>query len=453
MSFNVISQVNFTKQNTNFTGFSRGIGVDNISVVDENIVWIKGFNASDSGGTIKAFSRTNNGGTEWNEVNLLQLDVNEMPLYVRSQSYNKAYTVVIDTVTYLPSFWSTVDGGTLWTKKTNIYNFSGSSPDGINFWDSIHGFCYGEPNAVDNTKYEFYSTNDGGITWILNTNSPSPVPVLEMFSFGNPEGSAVVAGGAAFIITDRGRVLKTTDYGVTWAPTTANPFSVASSGYYRVYASSANFIICNRLSYNPPDNIWKYSTDGGLTWNNYLATGNFCKYNMAYVPGSTNMFVSSSAIFDFNMGASFTTDGFAWSLFTDTLLQRSGSNLPCHSIGFASSKVGWIGCYDTNSTFNAIVKYENPTAGINLLTSVNGNDVNIYPNPSTGIVNFSVNGPANEDLEFIVYDLMGKQVFTETLNVNSLKTARYDFSFFTKGVYLVKIISGNDIKAGKIVID
>ena len=39
----------WTQQNTQFTDLATYVGVDQISIVDENIVWINGFNGTSTG--------------------------------------------------------------------------------------------------------------------------------------------------------------------------------------------------------------------------------------------------------------------------------------------------------------------------------------------------------------------------------------------------------------------
>jgi photosystem II stability/assembly factor-like uncharacterized protein len=459
---NLKSQGTFTQQKTHFTDSSSGVVVDQISVVDENIVWVKGYKITNkynnTGVNIKDLSRTNNGGSTWTEVNMPQLGINELPSYIRALSYNDAFAFVYDTVSFSTSLWQTANGGVLWNIKTNIFNSTGSYFDGVNFWDSIHGFCYGEPIGIfPNIKFEIYYTSDGGNTWNLCIDPPAPTPLTEMFSFGSSESSTIINGGVAFIITSKGRVLKTNDYGISWNATVSNPFSLSAGESYlfRVYASSENFIICSKYFLDTPSGTWKYSTDGGATWNNYLPTGTFRGYTMSYLPGTPDLFVGASPLvsnFGGN-GASYCTTSTAWSTYTDVLLQRSGSNLPCFSVGFADQTTGWIGVYDSNSSFNTIVKYYNPTIGIKPIATVYGDDVNIYPNPSTGILNFSVNGTGKECIQIKVIDVLGNIVFSEMTDITNQSVNSFDLSSYSKGIYFVIMNSGNSVITKKIILN
>jgi len=439
----------WTLQNTHFTDLVSAIGVDQISVVDQDTVWVRGFNGTGSGGAFKIFSHTNDGGLTWTAGHFTQLAATEWTYVLAASSYSKAYVVVMDSVApNATSFWATSDGGTTWVKNTSMFTGASSFVDGVRFWNSLQGYCYGDPNGG---MYEIYTTNDGGTTWTKNTNAPTPTPSTE-YGLNGFESSASVPGGIAFIMTDHGRIFKTTDYGASWTVLTTAPFASAAYGSNKVYASSENYIICAVYTTASSTWAWKYTSNGGTTWNNFSPTGSFYQYAMCYVPGSVNEFVSTSADTT-AMGVGYSTDGgLSWTDYTDVLLQPSGSNIQCLGVGYASQQRGWVGNYDQSGAVNSILRYYDPTVGVNLFNSINGNDMNIYPNPSNGIVNFSVNGPNNDNISIKVFDLVGKLVFSEIMNVTGLKTTSYNFSSYAKGMYIVHIQSGNDFKTQKIVI-
>ncbi len=441
----------WTQQNTQFTDLATYVGVDQISIVDENIVWINGFNGTSTGGRIKAYAHTNDGGTTWVPGHFTQFTATEFPNVIAASSYDYGYAVVMDTVSSATSFWSTADGGTTWVKKTAMFTGASSFVDGVRFWDSQKGFAYGDPNGG---KFEIYLTSDGGLTWTINSNAPAPSPANE-YGFNGFECSATVAGGIGFIMTDHGRILKTTDYGTTWAPTPTAPFTSPATafGSNKVYASSANYIICATYVTSTTTWTWKITTDGGTTWNAYTHAGAFYDFAMCYAPGSPNTFISTSPSTTTTMGVSYSTDGgLNWTDYTDALLQPSGTNIQCLGVGYATQQTGWVGNYDAGAAINSILKYYDPTVGVNLLNTINGNDVNIYPNPSNGVVNFSVNGPNNDNINIKVFDIVGKLVFSEIMNVNGLKNTSYNFSSYAKGMYIAHIQSGNDLKTQKFVV-
>lgn len=447
ISKSITAQV-WTQQNTNFTDLSTAIGVDQVSVVDENIVWVRGSNGSSSGGALKVFSRTNDGGTTWTAGHFTQLGADEWTYVLAASSYDKAYVVVMDSLDDGTSFWGTADGGTTWVQKTSMFNEAGSFVDGVRFWDAQNGFSYGDPTGG---MYEIYTTADGGTTWTRNQAAPTPVPASE-YGLNGFECSATVPGGVAFIISDHGRVFKTPDYGTTWSVLPTAPFASAAYGSVKVYASSENYIICAAYTTATTTWSWKYTTNGGTSWSTYTPTGPFYEYAMCYVPGSVNTFVATSPYTALS-GVAYSTDGgLSFTDYIDPLLQVNTANVQCLGVGYATPQTGWVGNYDINGTINSILKYYDPSVGINVFNTVNGNDVNIYPNPSNGIVNFSVNGPNNDDISIKVYDVVGQLIFSENMNVNSLQNTSYNFSSYAKGLYMVQILSGKDLTTQKFVI-
>jgi len=117
--------------------------------------------------------------------------------------------------------------------------------------------------------------------------------------------------------------------------------------------------------------------------------------------------------------------------------------------------IGWVGNYnmDISSSFNTILKYYNPNGGANIQTyTVSGNDINIYPNPSYGIVNFTLNGANKNNINISIIDVNGKIVFENKININEKSSISYNFSDLSKGVYFVSICSNNEITNKKLVI-
>jgi len=65
-------------------------------------------------------------------------------------------------------------------------------------------------------------------------------------------------------------------------------------------------------------------------------------------------------------------------------------------------------------------------------------DVNIYPNPSRGIVNISYSGTRAIDVEIEVIDTLGKQVYALSAVIDN--EATIDMSNMSNGTYFINII-------------
>lgn len=440
----------WTQQNTNFPGTS--IGVDEIAIVDSNIVWVKGFNGSGVGPKIKAFSKTQDGGTTWTPGTFTGFGTAVMPYVIGATGYDTAFCVAMDTTAGAASFWKSFDGGANWTKVTGVLNSASSFADGVKFWSPSQGFCYGDPVS---SLFEIYTTSDGGATWTAATTSVAPVPAAE-YGYNGVDCAAIVPGGIGFIMTDHGRILRTTDYGATWAVTPTAPFvGTAQYGSIKVFASSANYIICATYVTATTTWTWKYTTDGGTTWQTFAPTGAFYDWGMCYAPGSVNTFISTSPSTTTTMGVSHSEDGgLSWTDYLDGMyLQPLGSNIQCLAVNFYNEEIGWVGNYDALQTINSILKYRYVAPnGVNLYQLVNGNDLNIFPNPVKNLVNFAINGSNNDDINISVFDITGKKIFNTMLNINGISSTSFDFSGFSKGVYIVNVSSGKDNYNKKLVL-
>jgi len=89
----------------------------------------------------------------------------------------------------------------------------------------------------------------------------------------------------------------------------------------------------------------------------------------------------------------------------------------------------------------------NKTVGINSASSANS-AVNVYPNPSTGVLNISAVGNASVEM----FDVTGKEILLQT-SVNANKVQQVDLSGFVNGVYILKVYNNDFISIKKIVLN
>jgi len=355
----------WSQQNTNMTATGASIiGVDQVSVVDSNVVWVNGFNGVASNPRIKVFSRTQDGGATWHAGTYNGFGSKVYPYVLTAVSYNRAFCVAMDTSSDAASFWQTVDGGVNWTKVTGVLNNGTTTfADGVKFWSNGKGFCYGDPVS---SVFNIYTTSDSGATWTAVPSTNITAPLSGEAGWNGQDCASIIDGGVGFFVTNKNRVYKTTDYGATWAVTATLPFVATTNVSAKVCASSTNYAIVAYLPTATSTNyVWKYTPDGGTTWDTLVpATGTLYEYNMCYVPGTANMFVTSSP-YATGYGLSYSNDGgINWTDFLDTLyLQPSGSNVQCLGVGFYNSSIGWVGNFDQLQNINSILKYHPAAIG------------------------------------------------------------------------------------------
>ena len=72
------------------------------------------------------------------------------------------------------------------------------------------------------------------------------------------------------------------------------------------------------------------------------------------------------------------------------------------------------------------------------ITDVNQEDIQVFPNPSSGIFTVSLTKSATNPVALAVYDISGRKVFSSV--VSNTKEARVDLSEFKSGTYIFKLI-------------
>ncbi|MBO7629582.1 MAG: T9SS type A sorting domain-containing protein, partial [Bacteroidales bacterium] len=85
----------------------------------------------------------------------------------------------------------------------------------------------------------------------------------------------------------------------------------------------------------------------------------------------------------------------------------------------------------------------------NIVSRQNESNLNVYPNPSNGMINISGSYNAGEGI-CNVYDMTGKLVSTESVNLNSENML--NLTNLAPGMYTLEIFDNNDIYRSKILI-
>ena len=80
--------------------------------------------------------------------------------------------------------------------------------------------------------------------------------------------------------------------------------------------------------------------------------------------------------------------------------------------------------------------------------------VSVYPNPSTGTVHVDVQLKSQiDEVEFTLYDMVGKQIFSEPYRPEGLAFSQYfDLNDLPNGMYMMKISSGSQTIMKKVIL-
>jgi len=397
--------------------FPANSGVDEISIVNENVVWVNAYDGSGSGAYPKDVAVTTNGGTTWTARNASTIPSGALISDIAGIDATTAYVITAPSGSGASNngIWKTTDSGVSWTKYTgNIFTASASFANHIYFWDAQNGYSGGDPVAG---KFEMYRTTDGGATWTVLSGAPAPQNGDEFTYVGVKQ----IVGDNIWLGTSTGRILKSTDRGTTW---TAHTSPATDFGGVITEGSSASFAFADAnnglLITDDNGSVFLYSTaDGGETWVDLIPTGNWFGGDIAYVPGTESTYVTSGIDSMLPMGTSYSTDGGNTWIDIDGGEQRG-------KLAFLNGTTGWCGQFsDGPNGTTGIMKFDGNLGGMSVTDVVAKTNLQAYPVPASSELNFSAK---KEIKQVTLIDVTGK-VVSQTkglkVNVSSLPAGVY----------------------------
>lgn len=289
-----------TKAQWNQILTGQGSLINGISVVNDNVVWVKDqLNTS--------ISITTDGGATW--------VTKPFPVAMKGKvggfsavSSTTAYLILsMASTPYVQGVYKTTDSGNSWEKQTTGFNASSAFPDIVHFWNENDGVAMGDPDS----NFEIYTTNNGGVQW--NLVSPANIPLSTNEWSYNANGAYKVVGNSIYFQTSTGRIFKSANKGLQWTVITTPITSgdkmsfdfkddnngllsnyVTSTGLYSLYSTNSGGASWTKiestspisdLKYIPSKSIYistnsnnglEYSSDNGLTWtahSSFVKTG------------------------------------------------------------------------------------------------------------------------------------------------------------------------------------
>jgi photosystem II stability/assembly factor-like uncharacterized protein len=146
------------------------------------------------------------------------------------------------------TLFKTIDGGGNWESvefQDSRYDFTNIY--GLYFWDANNGFTVGNRGRI--TK-----TNNGGETW--SEYSPTYDNVLQIYFPSNEIGYSRI---------QQHELIKTTDAGSTWE-NIGRPFAGKKTGNIFFVSDNTGYVIAGGEHISDPKEFVYKTTDGGLTW-------------------------------------------------------------------------------------------------------------------------------------------------------------------------------------------
>ncbi|TDX84757.1 T9SS type A sorting domain-containing protein [Epilithonimonas xixisoli] len=422
----------WTNQFTGFADDSRGIL--GIHAKDTNNVWAYAFDGV-AGADIQEFTKTTDGGAQWTAG---IIDLGDPSLNIQSivgADANTAWVMASREADGTGGVFKTSDGGDFWD-----FQIGGTTPDEswnnwVHFYDTNNGVFMSDPVGG---YFELYTTSDGGANWTRVPSANIPAPLNSEYGY---TGGYTYVGDAVFFYTNRGRILKSTDKGLTWSVilptgyvtdfgTTANSglmsFSDANKGI--VFRKSAN-------SAGTPTALNVYrTTNGGSTWETVNVSGINVQSNItsiSYVPGTNT--IIAAAVTQAAPGSYISKDnGSTWT----QLDAVQHTSIKC--IG----DVCYSGGYSDISTNSGMFK---STESLAVNDIADKNSVSVFPNPATDYFKINVKGYDDAKVKVSITDVSGKLVKSFSSQDS------YNVSDLTKGVYIITVTDGTKSEAKKII--
>ncbi|MDI9256122.1 T9SS type A sorting domain-containing protein [Flavobacterium sedimenticola] len=417
----------WTSQATGFNIASRGI--EEINIVDANTVWGLAYDGSGAGATIQEFTLTTDGGATWTPGTI---NVGDPALGINNISPISATTAWVSAVNGTDGtgsvIFKTSDGGANWDQQ-NIGGFTNASSfvNYVHFFDANNGMAAGDPI---NGEFEIYTTNDGGDNWTLVPGANIPNPLSGEYGY-NGGNSAI--GSTVWLVTNKGRILKSSDMGLTWSVAQAplTDFGGTAQSGRLIFSDLNNGAL---LKIAGTTYTFYTTTNGGTTWSAGTPfTGTYRL--LSYIPGTTTIVATGAGTTTGGTGSAYSSNnGTSWTSI-DSGAQRGVS-------AFFNGTTGWCAGFNTDPFTDGIFKLNGTLAN----DSFNATSFKVYPNPANNFVTIATEGLDSYNLR--VTDLSGKVMMAKELTgiENTV-----DVSSYAAGVYFFEVNSGSKSETIKII--
>ena len=423
--------------------------IEAISVVNADVVWVIADTAlyvqRPPSNYIPLVLRTINGGVTWQVIRPVEV----IGRFAKDIYAISADTAIITTAGSISSdtktIFKTTNGGLTWNQITASGN---SGIFLIQFFDAMNGV------VVNNNRIS--TTNDAGNTWtqVAASNIPAFLSGETDIHYTADNFSARY-GDRMWFGTNKGRVMRTLDRGLTWQifPAAGSNDNVTSIAF----TDANNGVLTAALNGNG-STLYAQSklfttNDGGNTWAAAPAAPMGEITQLTAVPGAPNHYFAGSVdeVNGSNPVIARNTNGFASQSWITTL-----DSAYISAIEFADSATGYAAVYSSRVGNQVIIRGETFISGAiwkwtgSVLTNTaelkQELDIKIFPNPSSDWVFIERTDGDTSPLFVTLSDLSGRVVFLNEILYNKL-----NINNLPKGIYFLKIQTKQGIALRKIV--
>ena len=306
-------------------------GIRFMDAVDQNVMWVTGYDGMAPSRNYNWYSRTINGGTSYNAGNILP-DTNTWVLAnLDAVDANTAWVSMYAKAAQAQgTVFRTTNGGATWSNMNNgsMFTNAASFANVVCFLTPSLGIAMGDPIAGE---FELWRTTNGGASWTQVPGASIPNPTAGEFGIVNvycKQGTSNMWFGTNF-----GRMFYTNNGGLTW--------NVAVVGTVNSFIIDVAFTDpLNGVAYaNNGGVLEMYNTvNGGATWTAITPVpANVGVNDICAVPNS-NGFVSAGAGTGNQLISFSTNNGTTWTDYGSTGIQYL-------TVDFADNTTGWSGSF------------------------------------------------------------------------------------------------------------
>ena len=409
-------------ENSNVTG--NGKEVYSMVVTSPLNVWTVIWNQNSGITTGNEYTKTIDGGATW-VVDTIRQATNYKFSSLAAINKDTAWVAMFKTTSTGGDIFRTFDGGTTWTiPDASIYKSTTSFPDDIYFFDSKNGVCFGD---AESGYFEIYTTSNSGSSWTRVPSSNIPAPLS---GETGPSDVLSVHNNNIWVGTNKGRVLMSSDKGLTWSYGPA--FGTSTTIGAIAFKDSLNGIVLGSGTNN-----YRKTTNGGNTWSIFPLTGSY-----SYGFGKSFIYVKSSGTKPamYICGGNSGTYKFATYSIDDGATWTKLDTMYHSCFGFYNSGVGWTGAFTSTVLSPYIYKIDSTVLGIQQYKK--NEIINVYPNPNNGTLNIH----SQYELGLItIYGVLGEVVYQQLIKENNVQV---DLREKASGIYIIRV-GGQFIKAFK----